>query len=397
MKPQVRALVVLGSIAGICIHVALVLALAGSMLHPRPARAPVFARAFAPPAMQFNVVPNQPEVAPPFAMPAFGQQPQPVQPEQLQAVRGPMIAVRDYTITGPHTQGNLSVYLIHGADTLRGQKVVPLHTALANNVATIHAGGPAIDNRGQQPIFIQAGDIIKGGTQDRVVPYDQIVSAGTHHLNLSVFCVEAGRSGPRGQELSTAFSSASERLPGKRLHLAARYQGSQQDVWAGVMQTQQALSRNLGGSVQSPLSQTSLQLTLENRRVQGALQTYVDKLLPLPSREKNVIGYAVAINGEIQAADVYASTALFQDLWPQMLRSSAVAALAEQQSSPGLVVPAAEVVREFMNAAEGGTNCRQDRSGSTLILRQEAVQYVLFDTCDPAQQNLVLHRSFLAK
>ena len=78
---------------------------------------------------------------------------------------------------------------------------------------------------------------------------------------------EAGRSRPRGNELSSSFEVSSAQLPTKALKLAALHRRSQQDIWNGVSQTQASLTRNLGASVLAPQSQTSLQLTLEHPRV----------------------------------------------------------------------------------------------------------------------------------
>jgi len=47
--------------------------------------------------------------------------------------------------------------------------------------------------------------------------------------------------------------------------------------------------------------------------------------------------------------------------------------------------------------AEKATECRQATIGGTLVLRQEGSQALMYDTCDRGQQNLVVHRSFLAK
>jgi hypothetical protein len=328
----------------------------------------------------------------PVAAPA-----EPRAPEQLQEERGPAVPVSEYAVTGPFTHGNLSVFLIHGPDTVKGQPILTLQAALEQNQVTVREGAIAINNRAGVPVFIQAGDIIKGGNQDRVLPYDYLVPTGTSNLPLNVFCVEAGRSFPRGQELSTAFHSATEQLPGKRLHLAARYKHSQGEVWAGVQQIQAALAKNVGGTVQSPQSRSSLQLTLENDRLRNALQNTFETLAPLPAGKEGVIGTAVAINGQLQSAEIYGSSSLFLDLWPKLIRASAVAALAEQQPAPDLPVPTLEAARKFLADAAAGTECSRTKNHGTLVLRQESAGLLLFDTCDPAHQNLVLHRSILAK
>src|SRR5262249_5531978 len=47
-------------------------------------------------------------------------------------------------------------------------------------------------------VYIQAGDIVKGGRQDRVLSYDLIVPPRSGKVPLAAFCVEAGRRQPRG-------------------------------------------------------------------------------------------------------------------------------------------------------------------------------------------------------
>jgi hypothetical protein len=321
---------------------------------------------------------------------------QPCLPEDVRALRGPMVSAREYTVSGPFTHGNLAVYLIHGRETLRDQKILTLQAALERNLATVHEGQLAIDNRANVPLFLQAGDIIKGGHQDRVLPYDQLIPPQTQGVPLAVFCVEAGRSGPRGLELSTSFQSATEQLPGKQLHLAARHRHSQADVWNGVRATQLALARNAGGSVQAAQSQTSLQLTLETARVQQAIQSYLGDLAMVPAGKKDVVGVAVAVNGQIQGAEVYASAGLLQDLWPKLLKANAVAALAERRSGP-TAAPSREAVQKFLSDAEDGQPFQQELPNRTRVIRHETAHALLFDTCDPAGDNLVVHRSFLAK
>src|SRR5207249_2487567 len=146
--------------------------------------------------------------------------------------------------------------------------------ALENNLAVVHETGMGqlfIDNRGNAPLFIQSGDIVKGGTQDRVLPSDLLISPNTKRVPIAALCVESGRSFPRGDEVSSSFQTATDQLPGRDLKLAA-YRGEQQAVWNKVKAMQANLARNVGGTVQAKLSQTSLQLSLEHQRVKEAVQ-----------------------------------------------------------------------------------------------------------------------------
>jgi hypothetical protein len=320
---------------------------------------------------------------------------QPMAVEQLPQVRGAAVPTTEYTVSKPHTHGNLTVFLIHGPDTMKETRIVTLQEALAANTAVVHDQGILrIDNRGNVPLFIQAGDIVKGGNQDRTLPSDMLIPANSVGTPIAALCVEQGRSRPRGNEVSTSFSMSTEQLPTRALKLAA-HRNAQGDVWNNVKNLQTNLTRNVGASVHAEQSQTSLQLTLEHPRVQQAIQDHLVKLAPITQDKNDVIGYAVAVNGKIQSVDVYASNAMFQKLWLKLIRASAVEALAERRQGAVAELEAKDV-QEFLAAAEKGQAFRTNGNRTTTI-RQEGPQHILFDTCDLAQDNLVLHRSVLAK
>jgi len=69
-------------------------------------------------------------------------------------------------------------------------------------------------------------------------------------------------------------------------------------------------------------------LTLEDKNLENAVEPYLRKLEPVVQGKDDVIGCAVAVNGAIESADVYASHALFAKVWPTLLRGGAVDALA---------------------------------------------------------------------
>lgn len=55
----------------------------------------------------------------------------------------------------------------------------------------------------------------------------------------------------------------------------------------------------------SPSSDSSLQLTLENKDLEAVKKRYLDKLSPLLDGQTDVIGFVYAINGELNSAEVY--------------------------------------------------------------------------------------------
>ncbi|MCI0680787.1 MAG: hypothetical protein L0Y71_01675 [Gemmataceae bacterium] len=394
MRPKTLALVVGTVIAGLAVQGTFAL-LVMHLLRPGPRGQNGFVAA---PANVFIM-----EGGGDMMAAAPGQQPaQPCAREELQQVRGPAVETRAYEFSGPFTHGNLSVFFIHGPDALpeaNGPKFITLQEAVAQNLATVHDTGMSltVDNRSNSPLFIQGGDIVKGGNQDRVLPYDYLIPAGANRVPVAAFCVESGRSYPRGNEPSRSFQVATEQLPTRSLKLAALLRRSQTDVWNGVSQTQANLSRNIGGAVQSPQSQTSLQLTLEHPRVQQAAQAYINELSPLAQRQDGTIGLVVAINGKVQSADVYASSDLFHRVWPKLLQASAVAAVSERQAGAKSAAPTTEAVQSFLAAPEEGQAYRQTLTARVNLIRQETPQTVLFETCDTGQGNLIVHRCYLGK
>lgn len=260
-------------------------------------------------------------------------------------------------ISGPYVHANLAVFLIHGADAAPGRTFLTLEEALAAKKAIVRETGSvnelAIENVSQEDdVYIQAGDIVRGGRQDRTIPWDTVVERGAR-LPLASFCVEHGRWQRRGEEAADHFESSHEALATKGLKLAAKMQSDQGAVWRNVEEAQQALSAKVGESVNVNASATSFLLSLENEKVRGSADAYVRELAAIVDARPDVIGYAFAIDGKVNSADIYASRALFRKLWPKLLRASAIEAVASAGAAPGAAPAKGEIVA-FLADAESG-------------------------------------------
>jgi len=60
-----------------------------------------------------------------------------------------------------------------------------------------------VENTGKDEVFVQAGDIVKGGQQDRVLSVDLLLPPRSGEVTIAAFCVEHGR----WHSASHAFSS----------------------------------------------------------------------------------------------------------------------------------------------------------------------------------------------
>src|SRR5262249_48210594 len=167
------------------------------------------------------------------------------------------------------------------------------------------------------------------------------------------------------------FSSSSAMLATKELKLAARYRKAQDEVWQEVDEIQAKLTHNTGGKVQSNLSSSSLQLSLENSRVQLSADAYIKRLAPLAAGRNDVIGFAFAINGKINSAELYGSHVLFQKLWPRLLKASAIEALAELDKDQKLESASVEGVRAFLAEVEKGKASQQQVTQRLGMVLQE--------------------------
>lgn len=313
---------------------------------------------------------------------------------------GRVVPAADYQLAGPYTHANLSVYLVTAPETVTGVSFVTLGEALETKAAVVHETGTvsqlAVENLGDEELFISAGDIVKGGKQDRTLPYDAVVSAKSGKVPVDSFCVEQGRWRERGTESKEYFSSSKFNLGSSDMKKAAySSEASQGEVWKNVSRTQDRLAKKTGVSVKAGESATSLQLTLENPAVRDKLAPYVSAIERAAAGHPEAVGCVVVVNGRVVSADVYASRGLFGKLWPKLAEGAAVEAFLADE--PGTQGATEADVRAFLAAAEGGTPVREAVTERTYVLVKQTDRAVLMEACDRRRQNVVLHRGVLAR
>lgn len=305
-----------------------------------------------------------------------------------------------YEVSDPIAHKNLAIFLIYGKDRIKATEFITLEEAMKQKKVVVHETGTVtelvIENGGNVSIYVQSGDIVKGGKQDRVLQFDIIIPPKSGKIKVRTFCVERGRWSRRGKESLNQFSSSKYAVAGKNLKLATRLTGDQGEVWRNVTRSQGRLSANVGGDVQSGQSGTSLQLTLENKKVKEAVAGYEKRFAGMLAGKKNVIGFAVAVNGKVSSADVYASSVLFKKLWPKMLNSAAVEAVAEYKKDAKFKAATPKMVKAMMEDASKGVASQKRISKRVRMMLQESKANARFTTVDAANSE-VLHDSFINK
>lgn len=312
-------------------------------------------------------------------------------------------------ISGPFAHANLAVYFVHGASA-PGAVPLTLQEALARKLVTVHETGDvnrlAIENRGGEEVFVQSGDIVKGGQQDRVLTVSLMLPPRSGRVPIAAFCVEQGRWAPRGKEEAKSFSSADAAVPSRdaklamKAPLAASAAGRgeiaqrQQSVWLQVATTQDKLSRTLGAPVAAAQSSSSLQLALENGKVGSERAEYATALRPAGERETDIVGYVIAINGRLNSGDVYPSNALFRKMWPKLLDAAATEAVGERTTAAA-APPEVPAVAAFLAAAENGKATRTPLDAKIKLETRDADRALLFETS--RADGSWFHRNYLAK
>ena len=323
----------------------------------------------------------------------------------MRAFGGTAVAEPVPRVSGPTTHGNVAVYFVHGT-SVPGPVPDTLQEALAKGTVEVQETGNVqelkIENKGQTPVFVQFGDIVKGGQQDRVLTISMVLQPGSGVVPIGAYCVEQGRWSARGKEDVTRFALSEALIPSREAKIAIagrtkptasenaatmrqalgagsaapatdavtgnlRQQqphpngaaGGQSEVWRSVAAVQSGLSATLDAPVASAKSATSLQLALEHEKLKEAQAGYLAALEPADLNGDDIVGVVIAINGRLSSADVYPSNGLFRKMWPKLARAAATEALAgrkqaEAAKSGAGTPPAISAVTAFFAEAETG-------------------------------------------
>jgi hypothetical protein len=312
------------------------------------------------------------------------------------------------TLGGPTTHRNLEIFLIHGDTQLESRRYATLSEALERGLVQVRETGNVqeltIENQSKSiTVFLNAGDIVKGGRQDRTVRDDLILPPLSGRVPLVTFCVEHGRWTQRGRENASEFSANTKALSSRKEKLAARYDNNQSYVWSGVAEQQQRLNENLSRltgksiDVRSPDSASSLQLALESKDLDSVKKGYLDKMAHLLDGKTDVIGFLYVINGEINSAEVYNNKNLFRALWPKLIDAAVTEAVTECNSDRAYPPVPPSQLKAFFETAVSGPMTQRQIWKSTRVRSFTTSTTVLFETQDLDADAVWIHKSFIQK
>jgi hypothetical protein len=231
-----------------------------------------------------------------------------------------------------------------------------------------------VRNTGKTYVFGMAGEIVSGAKQDRMLQDDVLLPPGSGWLDVPVYCTEHGR-----WTGSSSFGTKGYVASGQVRERAAKSR-SQEEVWAAVDEAHEQLG------VAAP--SRAFARVYEDRDAQEQAKPYVERFCGLPSLSPRATGVAVAVGGSIVCVDAFASPDMFRKMWPKLLRSYVVDALASQphgrlgvkDAQQFLCLAAGAAVTELPTVGAGRLQ-RLDAgnsSGTALVFRSGVVHLDLF-------------------
>jgi hypothetical protein len=252
----------------------------------------------------------------------------------------------DVAVGAPISDGNLTLFPLTPRAASKAPDVATLDEALrakALAVEEVSASGTVnalrVENRGDRPVLLVAGELLLGGKQDRIVGRS-LVLAPRSRQDVPVFCVEHGRwSGPAAFESGGAMGHAG-------LRKAALGGGGQREVWDEVARANARLGTTNGSDTYRAAA----------RKLRGDTGEVARRLSGAIARTGDAAGLAVAIDGEVVAVEWFASPEVFGRIREKLVASYVAQAQEARAAAPSGAAPAAApaAVTDFAARAEQG-------------------------------------------
>jgi hypothetical protein len=230
-----------------------------------------------------------------------------------------------------------------------------------------------------------------------------VVAPQSRDVEIPSYCVEQARwSGRAGQSITAFVTNYNyvRNITRDNEPEIGNVPASQPRVWAKVQKMQQAEMGNVPDMTLSKEFRTSLDVTHENPKLKAAVKKYTDALAPVLEGKGDVIGFACALNGKIDGADTYGSTALLRKLWPKLLEASAIDAIVCLEKDRAFEPPPVEDVRKWLaekRERKALKRAASERISARMMLEiRETGSGVVLDARDEASDT-VIHSSYQKK
>lgn len=180
-----------------------------------------------------------------------------------------------------------------------------------------------IQNKSKDTVYLMAGDVIKGGKQDRLIAQDMIVPPRTI-TDISVFCVEPNRWDYEGNPDETNEQVAARdkkifaftgyyNVASNEIRKTAKQTKDQKAVWAKVGEWTEANNASSESGSYTNLEQSEDYTSKRNEYLKVFLNDF--------KNTNNTVGIIAVSGDEILGADIFNHPDLFDKQFPGLLHS----------------------------------------------------------------------------
>ena len=272
------------------------------------------------------------------------------------------MSASSFHFVAPIRHENLEIHF------LIGPSVPPDYLTLAEGCSqqvveifeTGRVGRLAVWNKStDRPLFIQIGELLKGGLQDRTVATDLVLDPGEKFDGLPSYCVERARWSKRQAEDHTKFTPGQEFVSTKPLRKSVERRADQAEVWAAISKAQSEMACAVPGYTESEASPSSYKLSLEDAALQKNVGEWFHAIHERTPLNEKTVGVAVTINGRLEKIDWYGHAQTFHRLWPGLLRAAILEALLEKRPDAKSPTFGRDSIPRFTASVGNGTTAQR--------------------------------------
>lgn len=192
------------------------------------------------------------------------------------------------------------------------KKVKITEVSESGTVNTLYA-----KNVSKDPIYIMAGEVIKGGKQDRIIGQDIVLAPG-ESKNLAAFCVEQGR---WSQKASGSNFNGYMNVSSNSVRKEAVVNKNQSGVWDKVAKVTAA---------NAAVSDTGAYTELENsKEYNEELEKYLKRFSAAWNNDPEVVGVVAVTGDKVIGCDIFATHDLFVNAYDNLVHAYVTEALTD--------------------------------------------------------------------
>ncbi|MCK6458973.1 MAG: hypothetical protein L6Q95_03670 [Planctomycetes bacterium] len=248
-----------------------------------------------------------------------------------------------------------------------------LEQQAAQNAGGATVGTLVVENRGDLPILVCAGTVVKGGNQDRQIGQDFVIKARSE-TPVDAFCVEQGRwqAARLGEDTGGKFQVL-DGMATAKVRAKGQYEKDQGGVWQEVGEAREAIVRMhfntqvvaVNATPSVPAGDSTSYAVAFDANAEASkeeLSRCEDAVKKHFAADDGAVGFAYAINGRPVAVRTFAHPRLLGKHLDDFVRGMATEALLAKTDAPGKPADPRDVVALVAKISTSGETVAETRA-----------------------------------